>query len=163
MKEKTKILSFGHIPSWAGGKQETGLANVIFQLAHKMAAEDQDVFEVRLVATDMHSDSDAFAPLYIYGWTKPLLIRHILRYPLQALRLLLHLRRCRQTYGEVENTQFAAVHARQEESVQHTFAVSGAARAKYIKVTARNFGPLPDWHVSAGQQAWVFVDEIIVK
>ena len=101
MKGKIKILSFGHIPSWAGGKQETGLANVIFQLAHKMAAEDQDVFEVRLVATDMHSDSDAFAPLYIYGWTKPLLIRHILRYPLQALRLLLHLRRCRQTYGEV--------------------------------------------------------------
>ncbi len=68
-----------------------------------------------------------------------------------------------QPYGEVENTQFAAVHARQEESVQHTFAVEGAARAKYIKVSARNFGQLPDWHISAGEQAWLFVDEIIVK
>ena len=68
-----------------------------------------------------------------------------------------------QPYGEVENTQFAAVHARQEESVQHTFAVSGSAKAKYVKITVKNYGSLPQWHVSAGQQAWVFVDEIIVK
>ena len=38
-----------------------------------------------------------------------------------------------QPYGEVENTQFAAVHARQEESVQHTFAVNGSAKAKYVE------------------------------
>lgn len=68
-----------------------------------------------------------------------------------------------QPYGEVENTQFAAVHARQEESVQHTFAVNGSAKAKYVKITVKNYGSLPQWHVSAGQQAWVFVDEIIVK
>lgn len=66
-------------------------------------------------------------------------------------------------YGEVCNTQFAPEHKRQEESVQHTFAVKGNTRAKYVRVRAENFGPLPDWHVSAGQQAWVFVDEIIVK
>lgn len=68
-----------------------------------------------------------------------------------------------QPYGEVENTQFAAVHARQEESVQHTFAVSGSAKAKYVKITVKNYGLLPQWHISAGQQAWVFVDEIIVR
>ena len=67
------------------------------------------------------------------------------------------------TYGSVLNNRFPPIHPRQEESVQHTFEVTGSARAKYVKVTARNFGPLPDWHVSAGQQAWVFVDEIIVK
>ena len=66
-------------------------------------------------------------------------------------------------YGEVVNTQFAAVHARQEESVSHSFAVSGNAHAKYIKITARNYGSLPAWHVSAGQQAWLFADEIIIK
>ena len=66
-------------------------------------------------------------------------------------------------YGEVQNTQFAAVHARQEESVTHTFAVNGNARAKYVKITAKNFGPLPNWHVSAGEQAWLFADEIIIK
>lgn len=66
-------------------------------------------------------------------------------------------------YGEVINTQYAAIHARQEEYNTQIFTVSGTARAKYIKVTAMNYGPLPDWHVSAGEQAWIFVDEIIVK
>ena len=68
-----------------------------------------------------------------------------------------------QPYGEVRNTQFAAVHARQEESVTHTFAVTGNARAKYVKISARNYGLLPEWHISAGQQAWLFADEIIIK
>ncbi len=66
-------------------------------------------------------------------------------------------------YGTVDNTQFAATHARQEESNTHTFAVSGNARAKYIKITAKNYGPLPQWHESAGRQAWIFADEIIIK
>ena len=66
-------------------------------------------------------------------------------------------------FGTVYNTQFAPVHARQEEMLTHTFTVEGAARAKYLKITAHNYGPLPAWHISAGQQAWVFVDEIIVK
>ncbi len=66
-------------------------------------------------------------------------------------------------FGQVENTLFAAVHARQEESVTHTFSVSGNARAKYVRVSAHNYGLLPAWHVSAGQQAWLFADEIIIK
>jgi len=37
------------------------------------------------------------------------------------------------------------------------------AEAKYIKVFAENYGPLPDWHLSAGEDAWLFVDEIIVE
>ena len=66
-------------------------------------------------------------------------------------------------FGEVKNSEFAAVHARQEESVTHTFAVSGNATAKYVRLCAMNFGLLPDWHISAGQQAWLFADEIIIK
>ncbi len=66
-------------------------------------------------------------------------------------------------YGEVENTQFPTIHARQEESVTHTFSVNGTVRAKFIKITARNYGPMPAWHISAGEQAWVFVDEITIK
>ena len=27
----------------------------------------------------------------------------------------------------------------------------------------RNFGPLPKWHISAGEQAWLFVEEIEVR
>jgi hypothetical protein len=63
-------------------------------------------------------------------------------------------------YGEVKNTQFAPVHERQEESVVHCFAVNGLAQAKYLKITLHNYGLLPSWHISAGQQAWIFVDEL---
>lgn len=63
-------------------------------------------------------------------------------------------------YGEVKNTQFVPVHERQEESVVHCFAVNGSAQAKYLKITLHNYGLLPDWHISAGQQAWLFVDEL---
>ena len=66
-------------------------------------------------------------------------------------------------FGQVENTLFAPVHERQEEMLTHTFSVEGTARAKYLKITAQNRGLLPDWHISAGQQAWVFVDEITVN
>ena len=68
-----------------------------------------------------------------------------------------------QPFGEARAAQFPAVHARQEEMLRHEFAVRGSARAKFVRVTARNFGPLPAWHVSAGQQAWLFADEIIIK
>ena len=67
------------------------------------------------------------------------------------------------SYGEVTNTLFAPVHERQEESVRHVFKVDGWAKARFVRVTVKNFGPLPQWHVSAGQQAWAFVDEIIIK
>jgi predicted alpha-1,2-mannosidase len=35
--------------------------------------------------------------------------------------------------------------------------------ARYIKMTARNIGPCPDWHIGAGDKSWIFVDEIIVE
>lgn len=35
--------------------------------------------------------------------------------------------------------------------------------ARYIKVKARNFGTIPDWHLGAGGDAYIFVDEIIIE
>jgi len=34
---------------------------------------------------------------------------------------------------------------------------------RYIKVVARNIGKIPEWHLSAGNDAWVFADEIIIR
>ncbi|MBQ8704399.1 MAG: GH92 family glycosyl hydrolase [Bacteroidales bacterium] len=68
-----------------------------------------------------------------------------------------------QRMSEVSTTQFPTEHYRQEESVTHIFSAERTVRAKYIRVTATNFGKLPDWHVSAGEQAWLFADEIIIK
>jgi len=39
----------------------------------------------------------------------------------------------------------------------------GGMRGKYIRIVAKNTGQLPDWHKSAGGDAWLFVDEIEIK
>jgi hexosaminidase len=35
--------------------------------------------------------------------------------------------------------------------------------ARFLKVMARNAGVCPRWHSAAGQPAWLFVDEIVVR
>ncbi len=51
---------------------------------------------------------------------------------------------------------------RQGESTTQLFAVVKTVHAKYFKLTVENYGKLPDWHISAGEQAWIFADEIVI-
>ena len=37
------------------------------------------------------------------------------------------------------------------------------APVRYIKITAKNFGKCPDWHLGAGGDTWLFADEIITE
>ena len=41
--------------------------------------------------------------------------------------------------------------------------VKGNAKARYVKIVVKNYGKLPEWHLSAGQQSWLFVDEVWVR
>ncbi|MCQ2280972.1 MAG: GH92 family glycosyl hydrolase, partial [Bacteroidales bacterium] len=43
------------------------------------------------------------------------------------------------------------------------FVVKGSAKARYVRVRAYNFGQLPEWHLGAGGDAFIFVDEILVE
>ena len=43
------------------------------------------------------------------------------------------------------------------------FEVKGKANARYVKIVVKNYGKLPKWHLSAGEQAWLFVDEVWVR
>jgi hypothetical protein len=36
-------------------------------------------------------------------------------------------------------------------------------KARYIKCVAKNYGKLPEWHLGAGGEAFIFIDEIEVK
>ena len=36
-------------------------------------------------------------------------------------------------------------------------------RFRYLKIKVKNIGKVPDWHEAAGSDAWLFIDEIIVK
>jgi len=35
--------------------------------------------------------------------------------------------------------------------------------ARYVRVKAKNFGTIPDWHPGKGGDAYIFIDEIIVE
>ena len=34
---------------------------------------------------------------------------------------------------------------------------------RYVKIIAKNFGTIPDWHLGAGGKAWLFIDEVIIE
>ena len=36
-------------------------------------------------------------------------------------------------------------------------------RGRYVKVKANNFGKIPNWHLGASGEAWLFIDEIIIE
>ena len=50
-----------------------------------------------------------------------------------------------------------------EKPTAKDFVVDVNTSARYIKVFAKSFGKLPQWHISAGEPSWLFVDEIMVK
>jgi hypothetical protein len=35
--------------------------------------------------------------------------------------------------------------------------------ARYVKITAHNYGKIPLWHPGAGDDAFIFIDEIIIE
>ena len=69
-------------------------------------------------------------------------------------------------FGSVQGPQEApgskSAQQRQGESTTQLFGAVKNVRAKYFKITAKNYGPLPAWHISAGEQAWLFADEIVI-
>ena len=68
-------------------------------------------------------------------------------------------------YGEkahVEEAPGEEMQARQGESHTMLVAVKDDIRARYFKITLENYGRLPEWHISAGEQAWLFADEIVI-
>ncbi len=35
--------------------------------------------------------------------------------------------------------------------------------ARYVRIKAHNFGKIPSWHLGAGGDPWIFIDEIIIR
>jgi hexosaminidase len=46
--------------------------------------------------------------------------------------------------------------------IQHFTQPFPSTHARYLKVTAKNYGVCPAWHEGAGQPSWIFADEIVV-
>ncbi len=43
------------------------------------------------------------------------------------------------------------------------FTCNKKTKARFVKVLAKNSGPVPQWHKGAGGKSWIFVDEIIIE
>lgn len=64
-------------------------------------------------------------------------------------------------FGSVNNTLDPKI----EENIILNFTVNEtkSKKARYVKVIAKNFGKLPEWHQGFGGDAFIFVDEITIK
>lgn len=64
-------------------------------------------------------------------------------------------------FGSVNNT----LDPKSEENtiLNFTSNETKGKKARYVKVIAKNFGKLPDWHQGAGGDAFIFVDEITIE
>lgn len=92
-----KILSFGHIPTWAGGKQEQGLANVIYQLAYYMAKTGK--VDMTLAAFDVNIISQYRDKLKLLGWSNRSIIIHSLTNITILIKWIIHILISYKTYG----------------------------------------------------------------
>jgi predicted alpha-1,2-mannosidase len=63
--------------------------------------------------------------------------------------------------GTVENE----VSERESKAVTRDFTLTldRARMARYVRVRVARYGTLPEWHSGAGEQAWFFADEIVVR
>ena len=59
-------------------------------------------------------------------------------------------------------TQPSPVKTPRPEVRTFTAAMEGV-HAQFVRLTATNAGPAPDWHKRAGEPSWLFADEIIVE
>ena len=64
-------------------------------------------------------------------------------------------------FGSVNNTLDPKI----EENIILNFTANEtkSKKARYVKVIAKNFGKLPEWHQGAGGDAFIFIDEITIK
>ena len=46
--------------------------------------------------------------------------------------------------------------------LQDVFADVKGVQARYLRIHATSLGPIPDWHPGKGDQAFIFIDELVV-
>lgn len=61
--------------------------------------------------------------------------------------------------GVIKNT----ISQETEEPVIHEFSIDKNISTRYIKMIAKKIDGCPNWHVGAGEPAWIFCDEIVIE
>ncbi len=65
-------------------------------------------------------------------------------------------------YKPVLQEEFDAVTKVEKSTIKTYEAILREKSARFIRIEAKNAGPMPTWHSGAGGKAWIFVDEIEV-
>lgn len=67
--------------------------------------------------------------------------------------------------GSLDIAKNSGIDPKDENSFTREFGVllEKKRSARYVKVIAKNFGKLPEWHQGAGGDAFIFIDEITIK
>ena len=71
-QNRTLVFSFGHIPREIGGKQHSGLSQVMWRLANEIN-KIKSHYKVIFVSTDIHEDYSSLQQTEVVGWNKKLL------------------------------------------------------------------------------------------
>ena len=74
---KNRILSFGHLPLFIGGKQSSGLAIVQWFIANNINKFENSNYEVIFAATDIHQSKKVIDKTVIIGWSIKSLLKFI--------------------------------------------------------------------------------------
>lgn len=60
-------------------------------------------------------------------------------------------------------TETNTIDANTEERMTHDYVIPLNITTRYLKITAKNSGLLPEWHYAKGKPSWLFADEIVVE
>tara|TARA_B110000879_G_C11118725_1_gene490758 strand:- start:324 stop:1556 length:1233 start_codon:yes stop_codon:yes gene_type:complete len=72
---KKTVISFGHIPREFGGKQHSGLAQVMWRLANEINKIKSD-YKVIFVSTDIYNHKSKIQNTDVIGWNLKLLLKY---------------------------------------------------------------------------------------
>lgn len=70
-----KVLYFGNLPKWIGGRQTSGASVVMWQLATSINALNTN-YKVEFVATDVFEEKKQIDNTIVYGWNNLFLLRN---------------------------------------------------------------------------------------
>jgi len=67
-----------------------------------------------------------------------------------------HFKKVGVVYNGVPDNEYSDVH------IDFSYELTNV-KTRYIKVIAKNYGTIPEWHLGAGGDSWIFVDEIVIE
>lgn len=153
-----KILAFGHIPTWAGGLQTQGAANVIYNLALNMSKIPN--CDVYLAVSDVFVPRIIREDLTILGWTKWGLLFFAITHPFLSVSYFFTVLKLKKKYPhafEMFGSFFKGLHLRKSiEKVKPDFLhLHGTDAAIYEKIVPKDVGIIVTFHGMAGNDEMI--------